>query len=270
MSKLMSTSALAGLYTEPMVSRFERVRMKIASCNLLMLSRRIMTSSFVNRGFVSLDRLIRPCLATMALLLISACQGLYSTTPSTLPIRTPYTLTPAHTPTPTSTDTPTLTPTDAPKPTHTTPTHTPTPSATPTHTPTHTPTPLPTPTPTPYYSKPILGQVVVNLGCQATFHWTWNGVLPADTYFAVRAGIGTPGHSITWVENEKKDCQVSSEPPGEYVCQLSWGLEPPGEYVWEVAICRGVPGRDHCEQLAVSDRSSCLVTTCSVKPPDRP
>jgi hypothetical protein len=115
---------------------------------------------------------------------------------------------------------------------------------------TSTPTPIitsiPTASPNPY-SKPQLIKQEVSEGCNVTFSWNWDGVLARDEYFAVRASIGEPGHSLVWT----KDTQFKTS------------LEPPGDYVWEVAICRGDPGTGICEELSVSEQGSMFsVGTC--------
>jgi hypothetical protein len=93
----------------------------------------------------------------------------------------------------------------------------------------------PTATPTPAYPPPELTGLDI-IGCSIAFKWTWPNTLAHDEYFAVRAGIGTPGESRTWTKSP------------EYTLIT----EDAGEYVWEVAICRGDPDTHICEQLAVS------------------
>jgi hypothetical protein len=112
------------------------------------------------------------------------------------------------------------------------------------------PTPVPV-TPRPVYPQPVLGGLDIN-GHDVTFHWSLTRSLGDDDHFALRVGIGTPGHSLLWTEDY----------------QASWRFYEQGDYVWEVAICRGDPAERDCsgnKQLAVSERR-----TFWFKPPDPP
>lgn len=84
------------------------------------------------------------------------------------------------------------------------------------------------------------------MGCNVTFKWNWPGTLAADEYFAVRTGIGAPGHSRVWTKDSP----------------YTLSLKDAGNYVWQIAICRGDPAQHHCEQLAASDGGSFWFQGC--------
>ncbi len=154
------------------------------------------------------------------------------------------------------TPTPPVTPTPTPRVMPTTPTNTPT--RTPTDTPTPTGTPMATATPagrptllvpTPLSPPELTGLDI--MGCNVTFKWAWSRELAEDEYFALNAGIGTPGYSRVWTKET----------------QYTLVLTEVGEYVWGVDICRGDPGTHVCEQLAVSEWGVFSFGGCSAPPP---
>jgi hypothetical protein len=154
------------------------------------------------------------------------------------PTQTPAPTAPAFTPTPTRSPIPTRTPTSAP-------TETPSPAPTPTATPTPSPSAVPATPVRRACPPPELAGLDI-FGCDVTFHWTWDGELAENEYFAVRVGIGAPGESRTWVKGT----------------QYTLVLTEPGEYVWEIAICRGDPATHVCDQLAVSEREGFSFVGC--------
>ena len=187
----------------------------------------------------------------VAVIANSGCSGHPPMTivPSPIPITRP--------PRTTATITPTCT---------TTPTHTPTPSLTPTACPTATPSPTSTSTPSPplmpagtttpiVYPAPELIGVDIN-ACTVILKWNWPWQLTESEYFAVRAGIGDPGHSIAWLKDQA----------------FAFTLKEPGEYVWEIAICRGDPATGVCEELTISEQGVFVFLGCGEKDPgpDRP
>jgi hypothetical protein len=155
------------------------------------------------------------------------------------------TVTPTRTATPTHTSIPTLTPTSSP---------TATPSPTLSYTPSPTSTLASATTPIVYPAPELIGVDII--GCTVILKWNWPWQLTESEYFAVRAGIGAPGHSIVWLKDQA----------------FTFALSKPGEYVWEVAICRGDPATHFCEELAVSEQGVFRFLGCASKDPgpDRP
>lgn len=144
----------------------------------------------------------------------------------------------------------------SPSPEAFTPTETLTPTNTPTETPTLTLTSRPRPisspsfSPTPTPAPPRLGEVARVPPCTFIFHWEWDGQLAEDEYFALRVGIGSPGHSDTWTKDFSQALVLSDG----------------GEYYWEVAICQGDPSEHHCNQRAVSEQGKFWFNGCPPTP----
>jgi hypothetical protein len=86
------------------------------------------------------------------------------------------------------------------------------------------------------------------------FKWGWSGILAEDEWFAVRVGrkeVDSKPVSKVWIKGN------------EYLYSLS----EPGDYSWEVAVCRGEPESEKCEQLVVSGRNEFWFGGCSTPNP---
>jgi hypothetical protein len=93
------------------------------------------------------------------------------------------------------------------------------------------------PPPTPYPSPLLEGIDIID--CNVTFKWSWSSDLAEDEYFALRVWkVGSEDHkSNTWTKEKTH----------------IYPLCDAGDYSWEIAICRGDPETQICEELATSE-----------------